>query len=150
MLWSACFGLRSRARRTKGQPYEALQSKLVADVTRHETELLVEAVCVGAALVGSELDEIAAPRAARLDRPLEHLLPQPGIAPVGGDSNRFDLAAPCAHPGNPWDKRQLQRADHLVAIHDNHQLLIDVGLDGAKRRDVSLVERQTRDFALTC
>ena len=87
----------------QGRP-EALQGELVTLVASLEAELFIEAVGVATALVGRELDKIASSRLALGDRPFEHLLAQPGITPMRGDSNRLDLSPPRTHACNAGDK----------------------------------------------
>src|SRR5690348_6835727 len=82
---------------------------------------------VVAALVGRQLDNLAAACAALLDRPFQKALPQPFAAPVGGDADSLDLAAPGALQRQAGKVADLQRADHLAVVRHDSQKLVGIG-----------------------
>ncbi|MEH2484185.1 CheY-like chemotaxis protein [Bradyrhizobium sp. AZCC 2230] len=124
-----------------GSTGSTLKRQLVAQVTANESQPLVEAVRIGARLVGRELDEIATPGSALAYRPFEHLLPDTGSPVCRGDSHRLDLSAPGALPCQSGNEGKLKGANHLVVRGRYYLQLVGISKDGLKRIDIFRVCR---------
>jgi hypothetical protein len=117
-----------------------------------EPETLVEAVSVRAALVGGQLDKLAAASASLVDGPGQHRLSEPHASARAVDSDAFDLRPPHPETGQPGDERQLECPDD-GALDLGHDLkLVRVGVDrgegvpvrGGQRIGVLLAGRPKR------
>src|SRR5688572_16101790 len=94
-----------------------LDGELQALVGGDETEARVEAVGIRTALVGRELHQRAAAPACLLDGPADHRRTQAPPAVVRPDTDRLELPAQRAPPGQAGDERQLERADRRTVVH---------------------------------
>ena len=118
-----------------------LQGKLVAKVTTHETEPLIEAMRIGPGLVRGELDEAATAAATLGDGPLEHGSAKSRSAMTCRDTHSLDLSAPGTIPREPGNEGQLQGTHDLVIILRHRQELVGIGFD---RREGSAVGVRSR------
>ena len=74
-----------------------------------------------ASLVARELNAIAPHLAGNLDRVVEQLAADAGVAQVVADMHRLDLGAPAASMLDVTEGEQLEHADHVDAVVDGDE-----------------------------
>ena len=135
---------RGRKRRASGAGSSAgpaavrgSQRKFIAFVARFEPEPFVETMSVRTALVCRQLNKGAAARSALGDRPIHHLPTETHVTVIGGDANRFDLSSPCASPGEPRNKRKLERSDCATVENGDDEQLVGIGRSQSCARQIA-------------
>src|SRR5688500_14386439 len=117
-------------------------------MARREAERFIEARCILAALVRGELHQLAAARAAHLDRPFEEGSADALAAQRFRYAYGFDVAAPHAHTRYAGDEGELQAADNLSAALGHGEELVVVALDRLEGGDVGGVQGNAGILAL--
>src|SRR5450631_2924690 len=99
-----------------------LESPCHADVARLESQPLVKSLGIDPAVMGQQLDQLAAAGARFRDRPLHQLLTDAAAAATAGDANILDQGACGALRTQSRQDAKLQAADHGAgAILGHHQ-----------------------------
>src|SRR5665647_1660081 len=129
----AVSGNACRKRRSKPQRHP--------DVTRLESEPLVEALRVDAGVVGEQFDQPAFTAARLRDRPLHQLLADAAAAAMGGDANVLDQRARGALRTQSRQDAKLQAADHGAVLLGDHQLDVRIVLDRLERAEIGWRQR---------
>ncbi len=105
----------------------------------------IEAVGVGPALVGGQLDQGCSARLGPGDRLVHHRLARAAAAQRRIDAHGSDLRPPGAAARQAGDEAELEAADHPPVQLGHHHLLVRVGGD---RGEGGLVRRIDRGLAI--
>lgn len=92
------------------------------DMAARKSQPLVEALRVDAGMMREKLDQLAAPRARLVDRPLHEFFADAAAAAVGSDAHVLDQPARSALRAQSGQDAELQAADNPVALLGHHEL----------------------------
>jgi hypothetical protein len=108
---------------------------------RLEAKALVEPVCIDSVSIRGQLDQAAVTESRLADSPPDHGFADSASATVGPDSDGFDLRSLAPAQDEVWNEGQLQGADDVTALFDDHEAVSWVSVDLRERIQVRLGQR---------